>query len=119
MDILPAQTDTQSVALPQSFRLTPTGLEISGNASFEDWLACGRFLHKYNESIHFCIGDWLNYGELHWGETYRQAVLAFGFNVQTLRNDKWVAGRVPSERRKPELSFSHHEVVASLHPERQ
>ena len=62
----------------------------------------------------FIIGDALRYGERRWGETYAQVMDATGMAYQTLANAKWVASRVPVQRRRTELSWSHHAEVASL-----
>ncbi|MGW0651777.1 LmbU family transcriptional regulator, partial [Streptomyces umbrinus] len=40
-------------------------------------------------------------------------------DYQTLRNYAWVAGKVARSRRRPELSFQHHQEVAALPPDEQ
>lgn len=102
-----------------SFRLHESGLDPIGQPTFEQWLACGDFINKSQEAIHFWIGDWLNYGERTWGERYKDALERTKYDYQTLRNDKWIASRIPPERRKKELSFSHHQEVADLPSEEQ
>lgn len=102
-----------------SFKFTARGLEPIGTPSLEDWLSCGQRLRFLKGAIHFLIGDWLVYGEMRFGETYRQAVEATGFDVQTLRADKWVALRIPPERRQEQLSFAHHKEVADMDEEDQ
>lgn len=102
-----------------SFRLHKNGLEPIGNPSFDDWLKCGQFLKSTNGAVHFWIGDWLNYGEKTYGETYAQAMDETGYNYQTLSNDKWVARKIEISRRRENLSFRHHQEVADLEPEEQ
>src|SRR4051794_9566246 len=97
-----------------SFRLHENGLEPIGEPSFEQWEACGGFIHRSQKAMHFWIGDWLNYGERKWGERYKEALEKTNLDYGTLRNDKWIASRVPSERRKENLSFDHHATVADL-----
>lgn len=65
------------------------------------------------------LGDWLRVGEARWGEMYTQAVNDTGLDAGTLRNAKYVAGRIEPSRRRDELSFSHHQEVAPLPPARQ
>lgn len=102
-----------------SFKLYNNRLEAVGTPSFEEWLKCGDFLKNANGAVHFWIGDWLNYGEHKWGEMYSQAMEETGYEYSTLRNDKWVSSRVNPERRRDNLSFSHHKEIADLEPEEQ
>ncbi|KPJ58109.1 MAG: hypothetical protein AMJ42_03935 [Deltaproteobacteria bacterium DG_8] len=44
------------------FELQKNALKIPGNTSFENWLSAGEALHYMEGSIHWWIGDWLNYG---------------------------------------------------------
>ena len=101
------------------FKLAKTGLVVSGSPSFEEWQACGEFLTQAEKAIQFWIGDWLNYGERRYGETYAQAIDDTGLDYQTLKKAKWVASNVELVRRRTNLSFSHHEEVAALPPGEQ
>jgi site-specific DNA-methyltransferase (adenine-specific) len=102
-----------------SFRLHKNGLEPIGNPSFEQWEEAGKFIRKAEGAVHFWIGDWLNYGEQKYGETFSQAIDETNYDYGTLRNDKSVASRVELSRRRDNLSWSHHAEVASLKPEDQ
>ncbi|MHB8598382.1 MAG: DNA methyltransferase [Ktedonobacteraceae bacterium] len=98
-----------------SFRLEKTGLVPLGTPTFENWLACGRFLKNAEKSIQFWIGDWLIYGEEHYGKTdYEKAIQETGLSYQTLRDYKWVATALPLLIRNDKLGFHHHRAVASL-----
>lgn len=101
------------------FTLTKTGLLAHGSPTFTEWEYCGNFLKQTDKAVQFWIGDWLNYGESKYGETYTQALEATDYENKTLRNGKWVASRVELSRRRDNLSFSHHEEVASLEPSEQ
>jgi hypothetical protein len=74
-------------------------------------------LARMRTSVQWSIGDWLLYGEGRgdWGETYAQAVDFTQYSEQTLQNFVWVCGRWEFSRRK-EISFTHHAVIAALHP---
>lgn len=102
-----------------SFVLRNSGLEPLGTPSLEQWLECGKFLRKAKGSVHFWIGDWLNYGERKWGEKYLEAIEVTGYDYQTLRDDKWVSARIDLSRRRDNLSFDHHRTVADVEPDEQ
>ena len=97
-----------------AFRFTPAGMVVDGDPTFADWSRCGEFLQQAAGRIQWWVGDWLNYGESKWGETYTQAVDATGLDYQTVANAKWVSGRFDVSCRRETLSFSHHLEVASL-----
>jgi len=82
--------------------------------TFEQWYEVGQTLQTIKGSINWWIGDWLNYGEFAYGETYAQAIEVTGAEYQHLADCKWVAGRVPRDVRLPELSWSHHRAVSKL-----
>lgn len=53
------------------------------------------------------------------GEEYAQAVEGLGLSPGTLVNYSYTCRQVARSRRRPELSFAHHRVVAPLSPEGQ
>jgi len=108
-----------NIPVVSGFRLEKGGLVPVGEPTFEQWATCGAFLKNASGAVHFWIGDWLNFGEDKWGEMYAQAVEDTGYAIQTLMNDKWVAGRVKSLDRRENLPYSHHVEVANLEPEEQ
>ena len=63
------------------------------------------------------VGDLINALEAMHGEAYAQ-VIPEG-KESTWLNYKWVAERVKQETRRPSLTWSHHQQVASLLTERQ
>ncbi len=99
--------------------LTVTGWAPRGEMSFEQWEAAGRELNRMARAINFWVGDWINYGERNYGEKYSQAIDVTGMEYQTLCNTASVAKRIPPERRRENLSWTHHAEVASLPPEQQ
>lgn len=64
------------------------------------------------------IGDWLNYGEgrPEWGDKYEQAISIFGLNYGTLSTYKSVAAAFDICLRRQNLSWSHHNALASQPP---
>lgn len=101
------------------FRLARTGLVVSGAPTYDEWYQCGKFLTQAEKAIQFWIGDWINYGEKKYGETYTQAIDETGMDYGTLANDKYVASKIEFSRRRENLSFSHHQEVAPLDPDTQ
>lgn len=109
--------DSSADLTPLVGRLTPMGWEAPRAMSFEQWAQEGRRLRACHHGVLWGIGDWLNAGEIRYGETYAQAVEETGYSDQFLRVCKYVAARFPPAERHPETTFSHHRVVASLDAE--
>lgn len=103
----------------RGFELSRVGLVAPDGAPFEDWQDFGNYLRFCEGAVHWWIGDWLNYGERHYGEKYSQALEATGFDYSTLAHDKYVAGRIEFCRRRQNLPWSHHADVAALDPDEQ
>jgi len=107
----------------------PHGLAVEGQPTLDEWLEIGKLLEKASDSVHWWIGDWLNYGMEHYeidGEklTYDRAQelleeRGVEFKYQTLRNDKYVSEQIPLSLRKDNLSWNHHQAVAPLPPDQQ
>ena len=108
---LSAQQDNLIIG---GFVFTPTGMITANEPTFDEWQSAGKFLQHVERSVQFWIGDWLNYGERRWSDTYPQAVDETGLEEKTLRNFKYVAGKVPLSLRRDNLTFGHHAVVASM-----
>jgi hypothetical protein len=72
-----------------------------------------------NGSIHWMLGDALNYGNARYGEKYSQALETTKLTYSALANFSWVARSVPTENRNPNLSWTHHRAVSKLDVEEQ
>lgn len=101
------------------FYFDKTGLTVNGNPTFEEWQNCGEFLKQAEKSVQFWIGDWLNYGERKYGETYSQAMDQTGQEYQTVANQKYVSSKVEISLRRENLTFGHHALVAPMLPKEQ
>lgn len=99
--------------------VTPVSWQPPAELTFEEWTAIGNTLQQVGASLNWWIGDWLNYGERKWGEMYAQAIEVTGWNYETLRTAKWVAGNVNLSIRIDKLSWTHHRYVADLPPDEQ
>ncbi len=100
---------------------TPADVEISetawapaGAMTFEQWADAGRQLQRMGRAVNWWLGDWILYGEQHYGEMYDQAIDLTGLEYETLKNVVWVARHVDRSRRRDSLSWSHHYEVAAL-----
>ena len=88
------------------FRLTRTGLEVTGTPSFDEWQACGQTLFGLSNASLWAIGDWIVYGEGRgdWGEMYTQAIDATQKSYQTVKAAAWAAEKFQLVRRRTNLS---------------
>jgi hypothetical protein len=94
--------------------LTATAWSPSADLTVSDWARQGRWLGALGRGSGWWIGDWLRYGNARYGDRYGPAAQVTGYDVQSLRNMSYVAGRFEVPRRRAGLSFSHHAVLASL-----
>jgi hypothetical protein len=83
------------------------------------WAAVGRRLGGISRSNQWWLGDWLRYGTEKWGEKYVEAAKITGYDVRSLANMASLAGSFEMSRRRDNLTWSHHAVVAALHPDEQ
>lgn len=100
-----------------TFRLTTTGLEVTGTPDYEDWMDYGVALRQLDGTARqFAIGDWI----VHGFDTYEhgkwEAVQQVwdGIPYGTLREYERVAKGVKSANRLADLSWTHHHTVAAL-----
>ena len=110
---------TRSLAKPAALvfeRITPTGLKpLPAAWTWAEDVRFGRGLAGIGRALPWIIGDWILHMEQKYGERYAQAVEEIGLAPHTAQNYTWVAERFRDHsRRRERLSFSHHEVVASL-----
>ena len=87
---------------------------------FELWAAAGKEYAKQHGNLQWKIGDWLLLGHRVYGENaYTEAEKITGKKRQTLYQFASVAKRVSDCMRHTNLSWEHHQVVASLEPDHQ
>jgi len=99
--------------------VSPTSWAADGHLSLLEWSQSGRRLGVIGRASGWWIGDWLNYGNARFGERYVRAARITGYDVQTLMNMVYVASKFEPERRRDELSWSHHAELAALEPAQQ
>jgi N6-adenosine-specific RNA methylase IME4 len=96
---------------------TETALALPADLSFEEWEAVGRDLGRIDSARQWWIGDWLNFGERVYGESYAQGMESTGLEYNTLAHYAHVANRVWI--RSQTLSWNHHREIAKLESEAQ
>lgn len=92
---------------------TPTALAITAELRFNDWRRLGEQLQRVLERSSWAIGDWRAYGDRFSAE-YGEALDAIDTSSQTVFRCAWVCRAFSAERRRPGLSFNHHQTVAGL-----
>lgn len=100
--------------LPPAEWISTTALTLPPNLPFAAWDDLLGRLRACASASSWWWGDALNYGEDAYNERYSQALEASDLAYSSLRNAAYVARHIGPERRRPELSFSHHETVAAL-----
>src|SRR5687767_9839232 len=88
--------------------LTTTAWSPRVELTAADWVRQGHWLGALGRASGWWIGDWVRYGNARYGERYGPAVRVTGYDVHSLRNMAYVAGRFDVPRRRGGLSFSHH-----------
>jgi hypothetical protein len=99
--------------------LTSTSWRPRVELTATQWFRQGRWLGALARGSGWWIGDWLRYGSARYGERYAPAAQATGYDVHSLMNMAYVAGRFDISRRRDALSFSHHAALAGLPVEEQ
>ena len=99
--------------------LTATAWVPRVELAVSGWAVQGRWLGALGRGSGWWIGDWVRYGNARYGERYGPAARLTGYDVQSLRNMAYVAGRFEAPRRREALSFSHHAELAGLPAEEQ
>jgi len=97
--------------------LDERGLDVAvlDGMTYDEYEALGRYLGAMTSALRFAIGDWVNWGEAAFPDRYSQAMNATGLSFSTIRSYASVAAAVARVRRRtPEVSWSHHEAVATL-----
>jgi hypothetical protein len=94
--------------------LTRVGWTPAADIDLAEWSAVGRRLGEIGRCSQWWLGDWINYGNVKFGERYSRAAKLTGYDVQSLMNMVYVASRFEIYRRRENLSWSHHATVASL-----
>jgi len=101
------------------FQATPLGLIVIGVPTWEECEAYGLGWQVIIVATPWNVGDWLCLIEKLFPDRYTQAISITGHKIETLRNWRYVASRVPISLRNGRLSWTHHYVIAPLDPVEQ
>lgn len=105
---------TNGLHVDAAATFTPTELRLDKSYTYDSWSDIGRALAKLGNSNNWWLGDWLNAGEMTFGEMYAQAASDTGLKEEYLRQLKFVASRIPAKMRNPKLKWSHHRIIAQV-----
>jgi hypothetical protein len=98
-----------------SFRMTATGLvQIRDHVTFEELQQLGEVLGRIEVGLQWARGDWWALTEHVYGARVWALNATGGERMQTWANWGAVSRRIERSRRREDLSWSHHEVVAAL-----
>lgn len=86
---------------------------LDRSLSRDEWVELGEHLGTAAKGSRWWVGDWVNYGEHEWGETYAEAERLTGLSVKTLEHYARVSRAFEIPRRRG-LSWSHHAEVAAM-----
>ncbi len=101
------------------YELRKREMHVKRVPKWDEYDGDGFVLGRMKGSLPFWIGDFINLGEDTFSERYSQALTHFGeMDYFTMANYASVCRRVPAwlnrkRHRRDELSFSHHDAVAS------
>jgi hypothetical protein len=104
------------------FEATAVGIRLPELMTFEQWRAMGVRFGRFHSAQAWLIGDWVRAGRRYATRDrsrYQEAMDSTGLARQTLKNYARIAGRFEISRRRPSLSWGHHECVAALPPAEQ
>ena len=100
------------------FQFTSVGVKFPGRPQLDQWKGPLQFALWCQRAGPWWIGDLLNHGEDHFGESFSQMCEGV-VSAEQLSRYASVARRVPLGNRSPSLSWSAHAVVARLPPDQQ
>jgi signal transduction histidine kinase len=103
------------VRLEEAGALTSTGLDLSRrpDLTYDQYRAIGVLLGRATAAIRWAVGDWLAFGEDHFGELAAEASEALGISPEGRMELARVARAIPRHRRRASLSWGHHRLVAA------
>lgn len=95
------------------FECQDAGLVVNDKITKDQWIAAGEALGQVDAKLNWYIGDWLaackgeawGYGDL------ENVCQQFGLNYSTARHAVAICETFESGRRRPHLSFKHHQEV--------
>ena len=115
------KVEKELISIPKC-HITKTSLELDESISFKEYIQIGSFLNRIGASVLFWFGDWYNFSKAKqifqneksfWDEALKI------YSERTIENAAYVCRRIEPSRRRENVSYSNHQVVAPLSPEDQ
>jgi hypothetical protein len=79
---------------------TPSAWAPGEELTVRGWIQQGRWLGALGRACAWWIGDWIRYGNARYGDRYTAAAQVTRYDVQSLMNMAYVAGRFEVSRRR-------------------
>lgn len=95
------------------FDFTPTGIAIPEDLTPDQWQQLLTVLVNFDTSMQWYIGDAIAYGNAKFGKTYEDMAKGTRYTKDTLKLYAFVSQSLPPLIRVNDLSFAHHQAVAS------
>lgn len=108
---------TLDLAFPGS--LTATALDLDASITRDQYEELGALLGSIHEAVRFAIGDYLRKGTEMFGDDAYQLSEALRISHESKLQYVRVSEAIEPERRRAELTWSHHRLVAALSVEAQ
>jgi hypothetical protein len=105
--------------LEKSGMLSPLGFKAKPGMTYRQFEAICFAFAEARESLNFVAGDMILAAETMFGDEGYQAIESMGLSVGTRQQCVRVSERIPMERRRKELSWSHHRAVVAFEPKEQ
>ena len=102
--------------VPFASGATSVSYSLSHDVDYESWSTCLSTACMTERASGWWIGDLLNHGQEHFGELWSQAI-PDDYHPSTLMDYPRVAGAIPPEERRAEVSFNHHRAVVACDSE--
>lgn len=117
--MLPDNVRATEIETSPYVEFTDAGLAFAKDTPYPVWEAVFGQLKEAEKHIRWWLGDALNFAENHYGNKYTQALEDTDYSYDTLSKSAQVANAFEIGRRRPILSFAHHQAVKSLERDEQ
>lgn len=107
-----AELDTPASVMERRVTHTDTSLIFHPETTFEEWREAYAFYDRLHERGKWWLGDCIRFAEGKFPDRYTQAIEITGLSYSRLTTIVSVCGRIDPSRRRAELPFAFHEVVA-------
>ena len=102
-----------------TIHLSRLGVQFDGDVPEDAVDELMRNAGSAARGCHFIVGDAINYANGKYGEKYDRWMQLTGLEYQTLMNLTSIARKIEFSRRRENLTFEHHKLVARLDPTEQ